>query len=587
MLNIVSLIVLPLAAFFLIPFTTKLLRDYISVFFVLILAFISINIFISQEFVHFSFTHIMHMLLLLLDVVVIVFFLSRGIVENNKKVSILAAVQLILYALFIFLEPTILSHDVIIDKISSIMMLVINIVGGIIIIYALKYIEEENFTKFKKNVFIALLFFFLSVMNLIVATNSLEIFFLCFELTTLCSYLLIRYREDDISKENALRALWMNQIGGVAILVVMVLSTIYYDSIYFDVLLTSIEPSHIFIIAILTLAAFVKGASIPFEKWLLGAMVAPTPVSAILHSATMVKIAPYLMLKISAVFTPFMSSVIVLLGMFVFMGASIMALSRDYFKEILGLSTVALLAFMMAIAAIGTPEAINICLIMIVFHAISKALLFLQAGVLEKQFHFKYLSDINYLIDRSPLSVFMILIGFASLTLPPFGAFLAKFFSIELMVQQIMINPVYILSFIFMIIGSVVLTLLYFKVITKMLSNKNINEDRSVVRVSPLYKYTSLSLFILLLVGIAVSFDFNTLTPYQVIVPTILIFVIPIILFILRSKDVNIVKEYNCGEKDEVEIGAFYFDIKERYLNNIKYISLSAMVFLVLGSLFW
>lgn len=93
------------------------------------------------------------------------------------------------------------------------MLLVINIVGGLIIFYALKYIDSEEFSQIKKNSFIALLFFFLCVMNLIVSTNSIEVFFLCFELTTLCSYLLIRYRGDKKSKKNALRALWMNQIG--------------------------------------------------------------------------------------------------------------------------------------------------------------------------------------------------------------------------------------------------------------------------------------------------------------------------------------------------------------------------------------
>lgn len=587
MLDMLLLMLLPLLTSILLIFSTDFFKNLISVFSIGILFYLSVSLYYSPNFIYFSFSELIHLTFLLLDVVLLIFFLSRGFVENSKKVSLLALVQLILYSAFIFLEPSIHSNDIVIDKISLTMLLVINIVGGVIIFYALQYIESEEFSRIKKNCFIALLFFFLAVMNLIVTTNSIEIFFLCFELTTLCSYLLIRYREDTKSKQNALRALWMNQIGGVAILIVMILSTIYYDTIYFDSLLSSIDSSHVILIAIFTLAAFVKGASIPFDKWLLGAMVAPTPVSAILHSATMVKIAPYLILKLSPAFSPYISATIALFGMFVFMSASIMALSRDYFKEILGLSTIALLAFMMAIAAIGTNEAINICLILIVFHAISKALLFLQAGILEKEFHMKYLSDMNFLVDRSPLVTFLILIGFASLTLPPFGAFIGKFYSIELLIGEIIKNPIYLLSFIFMIVGSVVLTLLYFKVVTKLLSNKDTSKELEIKPISPIYAYSSMILFIFLIVGVTKSLDFSSFNIYQIVIPIVLIFFIPIVLYMLRSKKVNLVKEYNCGEKDDVELGAFYFDIKASQKTTIGVISIASMFLLVLGSLVW
>lgn len=241
----------------------------------------------------------------------------------------------------------------------------------------------------------------------------------------------------------------------MAILISLIIGVHTYDTLYFGQLLSSANGLFLLPVTLLIIAAFIKGASLPFDKWLLGAMVAPTPVSAILHSATMVKIAPYLILKIAPAFSPLLASLVVFFGSFVFMGASILALSKDFFKEILGLSTIAFLALMMAISAIGNEEAVNIALVLIVFHALSKALLFLQAGVLEKVFHLKYLQDINHLYAKSKVTVFFIIIGFASLTLPPFGAFIGKLSSIEMIASMIKESPLYLFSLLFILMGSV------------------------------------------------------------------------------------------------------------------------------------
>jgi ech hydrogenase subunit A len=180
------------------------------------------------------------------------------------------------------------------------------------------------------------------------------------------------------------------------------------------------------------MAALVKGASLPFEGWLLGAMVAPTPVSAMLHSATMVKIAPYLILKLSpALALSVVGGIISVIGALVFVSASYLALSRSMFKEVLGYSTVALLGLMMALAAVGTSESIALAMALMLFHALSKALLFLSAGALERLHHAKEIGDMKGMVERSPKTVGFILFGFMSLTLPPFGLFMGKMFAIE------------------------------------------------------------------------------------------------------------------------------------------------------------
>lgn len=560
-------------------------RNIFTIVFVTILTLISLLDFVSfSTNIEISLPHYFHTTFVFLDSLVLLFFLWQGVVKKNSLVSIFAIAQIILYSVVLFLAPSLISSDILVDKISSIMYLVINIIGGIIIIYALKYIESEDLTRFKKSAFIALLFLFLSIMNFIVSTNNIELFFLLFELTTLFSYLLIAYRKDEVSVQNALQALWMNQIGGVAILLALIVSITHYETLYFDILIKNIESTYLIPIVLLVLAAFVKGASIPFDKWLIGAMVAPTPVSAILHSATMVKIAPYLMLKLAPAMSGFVSVSVTLIATFVFFAASLLALSKDYFKEILGLSTIALLALMMALAAVGTPEAIEACLVLIVFHAISKALLFFQAGILEKSFHLKYVNDIEGLINHSPLVVFFILIGFASLTLPPFGAFIAKFMAIESISNEIVKNPLYAFSLVFIALGSVFLTLLYFKVVTKLFA-KDVEAKVEKVEISGYYTVPSAILILLLILGIYISFNLNFLSGAEIIVPFILIAVVPLLFATLLFKKAHRVKEYNCGEKDEIKLNMYYFHMPSYIQKAIMSVAIFGMWILIMGVL--
>jgi len=580
-MGIQLLIFLPLLFAITLPFNSIRVRNVVTYIYVFFLMFITLNIFLNSSAITLNFPHIYHQIFIFIDSAVLLYFLHQALKYKNKLVLLFALVQIILFGIVLLMEPSANSYDILIDSVSLVMLLVVNIIGGIIIIYALKYIASEDFKECKKNLFIAILFFFLGVMNLLVSTNNLEIFFLAFELTTLCSYILIRYRLDDLAVQNALRALWMNQIGGVAILLALIASIMYYETIYLDVLLKVVDDMFLLPISLLIIAAFVKGASIPFDRWLLGAMVAPTPVSAILHSATMVKIAPYLILKIAPAFSPMLAMLVLYFGSFVFMSASILALSKDFFKEILGYSTIALLGFMMAIAALGTEEAIQIVLILIVFHAISKALLFFQAGILEKVYHLKYLHDIDYLASRSKLVVFFVLVGFASLTLPPFGAFIGKFSSIELLSSLIEENIFYVFPLAFILLGSVFLTLLYFKVVTKLLPKTN--EEFEEVEIPFTYKFTSFALVALLIGGVYVSYLYSFLGTTEIVISSVLIVVTMLMLFVVNFKNVKIVKEYNCAEKDDKELGAFYFEIPALYKSIITYsvIVLMCMILIV------
>jgi len=259
----------------------------------------------------------------------------------------------------------------------------------------------------------------------------------------------------------------MDEVGGLAILVAIffIENHGYGEATFTNLLAHAGAPGILLPLALLCVAALIKGAQLPFSKWLLGAMVAPTPVSALLHSSTMVKIAPFIILRLSPALkdTPVASAVIALTG-FVFVAAAIGALSQDNFKKILAHSTIALLALMMMMAAVGTSVTLVAALTLIFFHGISKCMLFLNAGVLEKVFHLKETTGMDKLGETGPFTSFVITIGFMSLLLPPFGAFIGKWFSIETMgtlaVHQKLLGELVITA---IAGGAAVLSLLYFK----------------------------------------------------------------------------------------------------------------------------
>ncbi len=125
-------------------------------------------------------------------------------------------------------------------------------------------------------------------------------------MTTLCSFLLIGHDRTTIATRNALRALWMNSLGGAAF--VLGIIAVYRETGTLElqkILLPGLAGSGVYLLALalLCLAAFIKSAQFPFQSWLLGAMVAPTPVSALLHSSTMVKVGVYLVLRLAPGFT--------------------------------------------------------------------------------------------------------------------------------------------------------------------------------------------------------------------------------------------------------------------------------------------
>ena len=180
-----------------------------------------------------------HGLIVVADIVLLLYFFKEGRKFNSPKVWALALMQLglLLYVKSVSSGGGI---DIVLNELAAFMAVVISVVGGLIVIFALWYIDKENIDEGRKKSFIVMLSLFLAVMFAIVIANGLFVFFLLFELTTLASYLLIAFRQDDLSRANALKALWMNQIGGVFILLAIIAGNSSGVGPYFSAVISSV-----------------------------------------------------------------------------------------------------------------------------------------------------------------------------------------------------------------------------------------------------------------------------------------------------------------------------------------------------------
>jgi ech hydrogenase subunit A len=324
------------------------------------------------------------------------------------------------------------AHNFLVDKFSVIMALINGVVGGGICLYALGYMREYHEVAHRevadrRPLFFALLFIFMGAMFGIIFVNNLLWLFLFWEITTLCSFLLIGYTQTEEARQNALRALVMNLAGGVAFALAIVWFHRQSGSIELQALITSKQSLALLPAALLCFAGITKSAQLPFSSWLLGAMVAPTPVSALLHSSTMVKAGVYLVLRMAPVITgTTVGMLVALVGAGTFLVGSLAAITTSDAKKVLAWSTVANLGLIVLCGGIGTYQAVWAGVLLIIFHAVAKCLLFLCVGVVEQRLHSRDIEAMSGLILNMPRVGVMMLIGMAGMFLAPFGMLISK-----------------------------------------------------------------------------------------------------------------------------------------------------------------
>ena len=325
-----------------------------------------------------------------------------------------------------------IEHSLFVDKFSIIMALIIGIIGSAICLYAIGYMTEyhEHYKELKnrRRSFFFMMYTFLAAMFGLVFSNNLLWVFFFWELTSILSPLLIGYRNDTPSIEALFRTLNMNLIGGVAFAIGIVFLYSSSHVMELDKML-HLNKSYVLLPAVcLALAGLEKSAQFPFSSWLTAAMVAPTPVSALLHSATMVKAGVYIILRVApALVNTVAANMLMLVGGITFLVTALIAISQSNAKKVLAYSTISNLGLIVACAGVNNDTALWSALLLIIFHAVSKPLLFLCVGIVQYKFDSIDIEDMDYLIMRLPKLTAAMVIGMAGMFLAPFGMIIAKF----------------------------------------------------------------------------------------------------------------------------------------------------------------
>ena len=411
------------------------------------------------------------------EVIVALYIISSGIKNKKYLVSVFSIIQtpLILWFEFTQKQGIEVQTAIVFDKLAAIMVLIIGIVGSLISIYAVGYLKwyhhHHEHYKVRKGFFLSLLFLFLSAMFGLVLSNNLTWIYFCWELTTLCSFFLIGYNKTKDAKNNSFNALVINLGGGLAFAVAIVYIGMQFNTLELSELIKMKPEAAVLIpVFLLSLAALTKSAQLPFSSWLLGAMVGPTPSSALLHSATMVKAGVYMIIRLAPLLgDTSVGKIVTMVGGITFLACSLMAISRSDAKKILAYSTIANLGLIIMCASVGTQESIWAAILLIIFHAISKSLLFMVVGSVEHQIGSRNVEEMDVLLHVSRrLSLYMI-IGIAGMFLAPFGMLISKWVAMKAFIDSNNILVVIILAY-----GSAATLFYWAKWMGKLVSNANV-----------------------------------------------------------------------------------------------------------------
>jgi len=345
--------------------------------------------------------------------------------------------------------PVIARHFFV-DNLTIVLALLIGIVGSMIAIFTTGYMrhyhEEHPQIPDRTNRFLAAIFLFFFAMYGIIFSNSITWIYFFWEITTFCSFVMIGFPRTEEATDNSFRALWMLLLGGAAFAGAILYASNHYNTIELTTLLKMDKTVVLIPVLLICFAGMNKGAQFPFSKWLLGAMVAPTPSSALLHSSTMVKAGVYICIRCAPVLRETPAGMIVaLLGGISFLAASALGVSQRDGKKVLAYSTIGNLGLIILCAGIGTPLALWAAVMLIIFHGLAKALLFLCVGTVEQQIGNRDIEDMHGLISKMPLITILMLIGIAGMFLAPFGMLISKWAVLEALARKSPVFPVIVI----------------------------------------------------------------------------------------------------------------------------------------------
>lgn len=315
-------------------------------------------------------------------------------------------------------------------------------IGVLIVIYTRFYLSpKDDFARF-----LALLLLFQGAMLGISLSGNVLLLLIFWELTSLSSFLLIGFKNDKAEgRQGARMALAVTGGGGLALIGGLVLLGQIAGSYELADILASgevIRASSLYPVALvlILLGCFTKSAQFPFHFWLPHAMAAPTPVSAYLHSATMVKAGVFLLARLwpALAGSDLWFYLVATTGLVTMVVGAAIALHRHDLKSILAYSTVSHLGLLTMLLGFGTPAAAQVAIFHLINHALFKAALFMNAGIVDHETGTRDIRALGGLAGLMPITATLGTIAAASMAgLPPFGGFLSK----ELMLEEVWQTP--------------------------------------------------------------------------------------------------------------------------------------------------
>jgi len=300
--------------------------------------------------------------------------------------------------------------SIMIDGLSLLFALIICCVGLFVTLYAADYLPQASD---RRRFFVYLHGFLLAMLGLVLADNLLGLF-VFWELTTIISYLLIGFEsESATARQNARQALLVTGAGGLALLVgILLLGEIAgtYDIAQITLLSDAVkaDPLYLAVLSMVFLGAFTKSAQIPFHFWLPNAMTAPTPISAFLHSATMVKAGIFLLARMHPILGgtfAWMGTLVIVGGLTAVLG-SVLAIRACDMKRILAYTTIMALGILTMFLGGKTTPSLTAAMTFLMVHSLYKSSLFLVVGIIDHQTGTRRIDQLGGLLKPMPITAF-------------------------------------------------------------------------------------------------------------------------------------------------------------------------------------
>ena len=346
------------------------------------------------------------LLIILLGLITSCLLIPLGKYFRSGRSIILSLLPIVLFGYFAWHIPDIRAGNILyesnswvpslginldfrLDGLSLLFSLLITGIGALIFIYASNYLKGHPFL----DRFYGYLCLFMSAMLGVVLSDNILLLFIFWELTSISSFFLIGFNNDSaVSRKSALTALGVTGLGGFFLLAGMIMigeiaGTYSIRELMASASVVKEHQLYPYVLGMVFMGAFTKSAQFPFHFWLPGAMKAPTPVSAYLHSATMVKAGIFLLARFTPILgaTPEWSYTLMIVGGITMLYAAVHSLFRTDLKGLLAYSTIAVLGVLTFLIGLGTKEALIAASTFIIAHALYKASLFLVTGIIDHQ----------------------------------------------------------------------------------------------------------------------------------------------------------------------------------------------------------